>query len=329
VPKGHYVVRRPDLQAGCAGADNTRCAPTSLTARVADCIAIARPDYWTKNAMVVAGTAAGLVIHPQSFSRGIIPSVFLTTICSCLVSSSNYALNEALDAPSDFYFTEKRLRPIASGRLTRRSAVVEWAILGAVGLVVAAFAGYRIFGCAVMLWLMGVVYNTPPVRSKEIPIWDVLSEAVNNPIRFGLGWYAVGVLQFPPWALLLGSWSAGAFLLSGKRLAEYRHINDPAIAACYRRSFAWYSTPSLIASMWCYGIGSMLIFGILALQYCPQLVLSTPVFLILIVYTIHTALERDSILQRPEELIVRFGSALWSWSLRCARRASRFMDLSD
>ncbi len=30
---------------------------------------------------------------------------------------------------------------------------------------------------------MGLVHNVPPVRSKELPYIDVLSESVNNPIR--------------------------------------------------------------------------------------------------------------------------------------------------
>ena len=33
------------------------------------------------------------------------------------------------------------------------------------------------------LWVMGCVYNIPPVRSKDLPYLDVLSEAINNPIR--------------------------------------------------------------------------------------------------------------------------------------------------
>ena len=36
---------------------------------------------------------------------------------------------------------------------------------------------------------MGVVYNVKPLRSKDLPIFDVLSESVNNPIRFLIGWY--------------------------------------------------------------------------------------------------------------------------------------------
>jgi hypothetical protein len=39
------------------------------------------------------------------------------------------------------------------------------------------------------LWVMGVVYNVKPIRSKELPYLDVLSESINNPIRLLLGWF--------------------------------------------------------------------------------------------------------------------------------------------
>ena len=38
---------------------------------------------------------------------------------------------------------------------------------------------------------MGCVYNIPPVRSKDLPYVDVLSEAINNPIRMLAGWFIV------------------------------------------------------------------------------------------------------------------------------------------
>ena len=41
------------------------------------------------------------------------------------------------------------------------------------------------------LWVMGCVYNVPPMRTKDRPWLDVLSEAINNPLRLLIGWYMV------------------------------------------------------------------------------------------------------------------------------------------
>ena len=42
-----------------------------------------------------------------------------------------------------------------------------------------------------LLWIMGCLYNIPPFRTKDRPWLDVLSEAVNNPLRLLIGWYMV------------------------------------------------------------------------------------------------------------------------------------------
>jgi len=51
---------------------------------------------------------------------------------------------------------------------------------------------------AVWLWVMGIAYNVPPLRTKEWPYLDVLSESINNPIRLLLGWFALVSVRFPP-----------------------------------------------------------------------------------------------------------------------------------
>ena len=78
---------------------------------------------------------------------------------------------------------------------------------------------------------MGLAYNLPPIRTKELPYLDVLSESVNNPLRLFLGWFALIGDKFPPLSLTLAYWMVGAFFMATKRFAEYRHIDDPDTAA--------------------------------------------------------------------------------------------------
>ena len=54
----------------------------------------------------------------------------------------------------------------------------------------------------------GLVYNVSPIRTKEKVYLDVLSEAVNNPIRLTLGWAMVDSTTLPPSSLLLAYWMA-------------------------------------------------------------------------------------------------------------------------
>jgi len=265
-------------------------------------VAIARPDHWVKNVFMLLGTAAAFVIHPRLFSWAALPSLSLGVAATCLIASSNYVLNEILDADLDRHHPEKSSRPLAVGLISVRTAYLEWILLGCAGTALAWKVNLPFFMSGVWLLAMGIIYNVPPIRTKETPIVDVLSEAVNNPIRFLLGWYAVGLLDFPPSSLLIAYWSLGAFFMAGKRLAEYREFRDPQLAAQYRRSFAWYTDERLLTSMFVYASGFMFFFAVIMTKYRPELILSAPLLMLLIGYTASLAFEPNSILQHPQRL---------------------------
>ena len=93
------------------------------------------------------------------------------------------------------------------------------------GFLIAPAMGWM----CLLLWVMGLLYNVPPVRAKDQPYADVLSESVNNPIRLAMGWYSTGTAAVPPLSALLAYWMFGAFLMAMKRMAEYRRMGDPAL----------------------------------------------------------------------------------------------------
>ena len=90
---------------------------------------------------------------------------------------------------------------------------------------------------AVLLLAMGIFYNARPLRTKDRPYLDVLSEAVNNPLRLLLGWFTLVGSVLPPSSILLAYWMGGAFLMAVKRFTELRGIADREAAGNYRRSF--------------------------------------------------------------------------------------------
>jgi 4-hydroxybenzoate polyprenyltransferase len=274
-------------------------------ARLSHYIAIARPDHWVKNVFMLLGTMVALVIHPHFVVWSIAPSLLIGLIAACLIASSNYVLNEILDAKYDRVHPEKRLRPLASGLVSVRIAYLEWILLACAGLTLALQLNKPFFFSGLSLWVMGLIYNVPPIRSKEVAVIDVLSEAINNPIRFLLGWYAVGIATFPPSSLLFAYWFLGAFFMAGKRFAEYREIGDPRIAASYRKSFAWYTHDSLMISMLAYASGFMFFFAVIMTKYHPELIISAPFLIILMAYTSKLTFERGSIIQHPERLFRR------------------------
>jgi 4-hydroxybenzoate polyprenyltransferase len=178
----------------------------------------------------------------------------------------------------------------------------EWLALGAGGLLVAWLVNPYFTLAGAWLWLMGLAYNVPPIRTKEWPYLDVLSEAVNNVIRLLLGWFVLVPDRLPPVSLMLAYWMAGAFFMATKRFGEYRRIADPAVAAAYRRSFRHYTEERLLVSMMFYVTACALFSGVFIVRYHLELVLFVPFAAGFFAYYLKLGLKTDSPAQHPERL---------------------------
>lgn len=265
-------------------------------------IAIARPDHWFKNGFMLLGVLLAVSYQPGVLAEGGWWRLAVAVAATCLIASSNYVLNEILDAPHDRFHPLKRTRPIPAGEVSVSLAWAEWIGLAVAGGALAWSINTSFFASAVWLWMMGILYNMPPVRTKEWPYLDVLSESVNNPIRLLLGWFALIDATVPPISLALSYWMAGAYLMATKRYAEYRHIGNPDVAASYRRSFRHYSEERLLVSMFFYAVAAALFGGIFILRYHLELILSVPAVAGLFAYYLQLGMLADSPAQRPEAL---------------------------
>ena len=265
-------------------------------------IQIARFDHWFKNVFVFPGVIVAVYAQPDLLRPELIWTLVVALLATGFVASSNYVLNEVLDAPYDALHPVKRNRPVPSGRVRVPLAYLEWVALGLCGMAIASLLGFDFAVVALSLWVMGCIYNIPPVRSKDKPYLDVLSESVNNPIRLLLGWYATGIDALPPVSLVCAYWMVGAFFMAVKRFGEYRRIDNPDVARKYRRSFAHYNETRLLVSITYYGTAFGLFFGIFLLRYKMELILSIPFIAGFIAWYIHLGFKEDSPTQYPEHL---------------------------
>jgi decaprenyl-phosphate phosphoribosyltransferase len=282
--------------------------------RIAPYIDIARPSHWVKNIFMLPGVLLVWFFDRTWMHAGIVLPLFGGFAAACLIASSNYVLNEILDHEKDRHHPDKRNRPIPSGQVNIRVAYAEWLLLGAIGIGL-AFAIQPALGFSgLLLWVMGVVYNTPPIRSKDIVYADVLSESVNNPIRMAMGWYATGFAAAPPLSVLFAYWMFGAFLMGMKRLAEYRHINDHERAVRYRVSFARYNERRLIESIFFYGALFGMLSGVFMARYRIELALATPIVAYAMAYYTHLAFKPNSPVQYPE-LLYKQKKLVWLLAL--------------
>lgn len=265
-------------------------------------LSIARPDHWFKNVFMLLGVLLALFVEPALLREGWVWRLAVAVAATCLVASSNYVLNEILDAPTDRIHPKKKFRPIPSGRVSLPLAYGEWIGLGAVGLGIAYTLNMPFFLSALALWVAGVLYNVPPIRTKDVPYLDVLSESINNPLRLFLGWFALIPDRVPPVSLVISYWMAGAFFMGTKRFAEYRMINDPSIAGGYRASFRHYDETKLLLSLFYYTTACSLFFGIFLVRYHLELILCAPLWAGFFANYLRIGLKPDSPVQNPEKL---------------------------
>jgi decaprenyl-phosphate phosphoribosyltransferase len=265
-------------------------------------VQIARVDHWFKNSFMALGAVLAFFYEPTLLTWNSAIPLLLALLATCLVASSNYVLNEVLDGPRDRLHPVKRHRPVPSGRVNIPAAYIEWLAVGAAGLWLAWTLNVAFFLSALWLWVMGVLYNVPPIRSKEWPYLDVLSESINNPIRLFLGWFALIPLRVPPLSLALSYWMIGAFFMAMKRYAEYRHIGDREVAAAYRHSFRYYTEERLLVSILFYATTCALFAGIFIVRYHLELLLFVPFAAGLFAYYLHLGMKIDSPTQNPEKL---------------------------
>jgi 4-hydroxybenzoate polyprenyltransferase len=264
-------------------------------------IRIARIDHWFKNVFMLPGTGLAIIFTNIPVSQAIWP--MLTGVLSaCLIASANYTINEWLDAEFDRHHPLKKDRPSVAGKVQAKYVYIEYAILASAGLTLASFLTTEFLIFSATLLLMGILYNVSPFRTKDHVYLDVLSESINNPLRFLLGWSAVVSGTLPPSSILIAYWMGGAFLMAVKRYAEYRLISDHNRAGLYRRSFRFYTEEKLLLSAFFYALTSAFFLGIFLIKYRVEFLLSFPLFALLFTWYLAIGLKPHSAAQAPEKL---------------------------
>jgi 4-hydroxybenzoate polyprenyltransferase len=270
-----------------------------------------RFDHWIKNAVVPVGSVLALIALRMPPGSGTGLDILLAFLISGGISSVNYAINEVLDAPFDARHPVKRFRPIPSGRVRVGPLLVLSAALGLAALATSAWLFQPAFVLAnVALLAAGLLYNLPPLRLKDWPFLDALVESLTNPVRIAIGWYAVAPAGAVPAGLLVTVWAFGAFLMSGKRLAELRLLGP--LAAEYRPTFRAYSVRSLLAVQLAYALAGLGALTVFFAAERPRLLAALPLVAGLLGWAVKMTFERESPLIDPEHLYRRPGFLLVS-----------------
>lgn len=176
-------------------------------------VRLARPRDWAKAVFILLPVPFALRAGEGHFD----PLVLALGVAAfCLTSSGVYALNDVRDAEADRAHPTKRARPVASGAVPARTALLWGAGLVVAGLALAITTGRPAVVALLLAYLaLNAVYT---LRAKEVPLLDVFLLASGFAIRVLLGCALLGA---PPssWLLLCTLWVA-LFLAFGKRRAD-------------------------------------------------------------------------------------------------------------
>jgi 4-hydroxybenzoate polyprenyltransferase len=176
----------------------------------------ARPRQWIKNlALYAALVFSGLFFSTRTDDWPYFFTVTFAVLTFCLLASAVYIINDIIDIEADRSHPFKRKRPLASGKLSIRTAAA--AVVALLGLVIFfSLFLHPFFRITITAYfLLQILYATV---TKNIPILDVLSIAAGFLLRIYAGAFVVN-LHMNVWFLLTVI-SASLFLAVGKRQSE-------------------------------------------------------------------------------------------------------------
>ncbi len=170
-----------------------------------------RPKQWVKNLFVFAP-----LLFVKAFTdMDKVRLALFAFILFSLAGSAIYLINDCLDQKSDRLHPTKKNRPIASGKLSRKTAFVFAVLLGA-GALAGSFVlnvnfGYVLSGYV----LLNVLYS---LKLKHLIVLDVFSIALGFVLRVVAGAVVIGV-PVSVW-ILACTFFLALFLAVNKRKSE-------------------------------------------------------------------------------------------------------------
>lgn len=276
----------------------------SATAEPRDYLRLARFDHVTKHVFILPGIVLAILLR-DTVPDLVEVNLLLGLLSATAIASANYVINEWLDRSFDAFHPEKSQRAAVQKVLNPAIVYGQYAMLIVLGVGLAALVNTTFLWIVVIFALSGVLYNAPPIRTKDRAYLDVISESFNNPIRLTLGWAMIDPATLPPVSLILGFWFGGAFLMNSKRLAEYRDIvaSDGAeILGRYRRSFQTYTETRLSIANLIYALLCSFFVATFLIKYRIEYIILFPCLTALFAAYYALALEPNSVARKPELL---------------------------
>lgn len=201
-----------------------------------------RPHQWLKNLILFFPPfLGGVLLDPAMLKRGVLPFAIF-----CLASSSTYIFNDIRDCEKDRLHPRKKSRPIASGAIPVKSAMIIGGVLLLSSLLLSLQLSLVFFTWLATYLFLSFAYS---VYLKDLPVFDIFCISSGFVIRLMAGGEAFGVVV-SDW-LFLSVLLLALFLSAGKRLGEKGELG--AESGAHRRSLSAYPEDVLDGFMYMTG----------------------------------------------------------------------------
>ena len=175
-------------------------------------IRLIRPKQWAKNVLVFAAPfAAGTLLKGDSLLNGLLAFITFTAVASVV-----YIINDIRDVNYDRLHPLKMTRPIASGSISVKAAIVFAGMLALFSLVFSTVFLNRSFFNIIILYLLSQILYI--FYFKNIPVIELFLVASGFVLR-AIGGGAAASVPLSNWFLAVVA-AAALFMVSGKRYGE-------------------------------------------------------------------------------------------------------------
>jgi decaprenyl-phosphate phosphoribosyltransferase len=163
--------------------------------KIKSLIKLIRPHHSLKNLLIFAPVFFALKIRDID----LLVKCLIAVVIFSLIASSIYIINDYKDIEQDKLHPKKKERPLASGKVSKKEAIIFFILIAVVGFASAYIMNKEFFLLAVFYFFMNIAYS---FKLKHIALLDVFILATGFVIRILVGSAVTGV-ELSMWIVIL------------------------------------------------------------------------------------------------------------------------------
>ena len=254
-----------------------------------------RPEQYYKNLILYVG----MVFASKANTLSVWLFVTVGFVVFCTSSSVLYIINDIVDLESDKNHPRKRLRPLPSGAMSVRQALILAGALGIVAVALLKLMSVNFLFMVIAFFGTGLLYSTV---FKHIVVLDVVVLSLDYVWRAVAGCYAADVS--PSAWLIIVALELALLLAVGKRRAEIFSMKDQG--ARFKTVLASYSDKSLDLLIAISATLVIVSYAMYVLEVSKGKLLATIPVAIYLVYK-YVAIALEGRTESPENLVFNKG----------------------